>query len=147
MIHTSRIEKVGGVAAVVLLSTMLALAQPNTLSGSEAAMNSGSHQTLTGTVTCAARISHQYSCRRYDTLQSCTLSCVQTGSNFVLMVGNEPYLLQGDRKELEHFAGGKASVSGMLLGGDEIEVGSVGKPGTMPESFGSQEQPVTNAGR
>jgi hypothetical protein len=62
------------------------------------------------------------------------------------MVGNHPYVLQGDAKELERFAGGQATVSGMISG-DRIQVGLVTRPGEMPQTLSAQEQPATNAGR
>jgi hypothetical protein len=142
MINTSWMAKIGSLAAVVVLGTTLVLAQQINMNGD----NSGSHRMLTGTVACAAQIHHMYTCRRYDTLQSCAVNCVQTGSQFALVVGNTPYLLQGDPKTLERFAGGKATVSGSLIA-DEIEVGSIFQPGRVPETFVAQEQPMTNAGR
>ena len=60
------------------------------------------------------------------------------------MVGNQPFLLQGDTNDLDRFAGGKATVNG-LMSGDNIRVGSVSKPGAMPQPFGAQEQSATNA--
>jgi hypothetical protein len=146
MIHASSIGKLGGIAATVMFSAMLALGQPNNASGSEAAANSGNHRTMTGSVSCAAKINHLYTCKRYDTLQSCTLSCVQAGSKFALVVGDTSYVLQGDPKELGRFAGGKATVSGSLMA-DEIQVASVSNPVRQPEMLRPQEQPAINAGR
>jgi hypothetical protein len=146
MIHASSIGKLGGIAATVMFGAMLALGQPGNVSGSEAASNSGSHRTMTGTVSCAAKINHLYTCKRYDTLQSCTLSCVQAGSKFALVVGDTSYVLQGDPKELERFAGGKATVSGSLMA-DEIEVASVANPVRATERLHPREQPAINAGR
>jgi hypothetical protein len=37
------------------------------------------------------------------------------------MVGDKPYLLEGDRRELESYAGGKATVTGVAVS-DQIEV-------------------------
>jgi hypothetical protein len=126
-----------------MLSAMFAVAQQNNTNGNEVASNSGSYRTVTGTVTCAARLNHQYTCRRYDTLQSCTLNCVQAGSKYALAVDGASYLLQGDPKALERFAGGKATVSGSLIA-NEIQVGSVTEPGQVPFRT---EEPVTSAGR
>jgi hypothetical protein len=146
MMHASSIGKFGGLAATVALSTMLALAQPVNTNGNGAATDSGNSRTMTGTVSCAAKISHQYTCKRYDTLQSCTLSCVQAGSKFALVVGDTSYLLQGDPKTLERFAGGKATVSGSVMA-DEVQVVSVTKPVREHETLGTQEPSVLNAGR
>jgi hypothetical protein len=143
MIKSSCLGRLGWVIAVIGFSTTLVLAQSSNSNGSEEVANSGSNRMLTGTVTCAARISHQYTCKRYDTLQSCTLSCVQAGSKYVLAVGDTSYRLHGDPKLLERFAGGKATVSGSLITAeDEIEVVSVTKPVRLPEWF---EQPAAMA--
>ncbi len=100
------------IAAVVVLASMFAMAQS---AQSQAPMN------LTGTVTCEGRITHLYTCQRNQTQQSCTLACVQQGSRFVLMVGDKPYLLEGDSHDLRAFAGGKATVTGVPMNG-QIEV-------------------------
>jgi hypothetical protein len=71
---------------------------------------------------------------------------VQAGSKFALVVGDTSYVLQGDPKELERFAGGKATVSGSLMA-DEIEVASVANPVRATERLHPQEQPAINAGR
>lgn len=140
MTRTSWFGKLGGFAAVLALSSTLALAESNSPSRNE------NGQPLTGTVTCSSRINHQFTCRRNETLQSCTLRCVQQGSTFALTVGNKSYLLQGDPKDLERFAGGKVAVKGLLVG-DTIRVGFVSKPGDMPQTFATQEQPAMNAGQ
>jgi hypothetical protein len=128
--------KLGGLAAVVGLSTVLVLAQ--------AASNPGIQTTLTGTVSCASIVNHQFARLRSDTLQSWTLRCVQNGSAYVLKVGDQVYPLAGNSKDLEHFAGGKATVIGVPMG-DSIQVEAVSRPGRMPHTFGTQEQPAAVA--
>jgi hypothetical protein len=102
------------VVVVVALTSAFALAQP-------AGSQTPAEQSLTGTVTCEARVTHLYSCQRNQTQQTCTLACVQQGSKFVLLVNDRPYLLEGDSHALEAFAGGKATVTGVTLNG-RIEV-------------------------
>jgi hypothetical protein len=99
------------VGAVVALASGLAMAQSQTFV----------QQTLTGTVTCEGRVTHQYTCQRNQTQQTCTLACVERGSHFVLLVGDKPYLLEGDRRDLEAYAGGAATVTGVAVN-DHIEV-------------------------
>jgi len=105
-------------AAVVILGSVLAIAQEG---ARQAALQPVVEQSLTGTVTCSGRITHRYTCQRNQTQQTCTLACVQQGSDFVLMVGDKPYTLAGDYRGLERFAGGKATVSG-LVSSDRIQV-------------------------
>lgn len=104
------------VIAVVALASAFAMAQ-------SVQSQSPVGQSLTGTVTCEGRVTHHYTCQRNQTQQTCTLACVQQGSRFVLMVGDKPYLLEGDTHDLRAFAGGKATVTGVALN-DEIEVQS-----------------------
>jgi len=99
------------VVTVVALASALAMAQ------SQAPVR----QSLTGTVTCEGRVMHHYTCQRNQTQQTCTLACVQQGSSFVLMVGDKPYLLEGDSRDLRAYAGGKATVTGVAMN-DRIEV-------------------------
>lgn len=74
---------------------------------------SGSEQTLTGFV------SDSY-CRgrqlwKAQTWFSCTLKCVhEEGRDYVLVVGNQIYVLDGPRAELDKFAGGRATITGQL---------------------------------
>jgi len=109
------------VTVFVVLGAMFAIAQQAEL---QTVPPLSVEQSLTGTVTCAARVAHQYTCQRNQTLQTCTLACVERGSEFVLMVGNQPYILQGNRHALEHYAGGKATVTGTVTG-DRVQVRSV----------------------
>jgi len=49
---------------------------------------------------------------------SCTLKCVhEEGRNYVLVVGNDVYVLNGARVELDKFAGGRATITGNVSDG------------------------------
>ena len=98
--------------AVVALTSSLTMAQ---------SAQSQAPISLTGTVSCEGRITHHYTCQRNQTQQTCTLACVEQGSRFVIMVGDTPYLLQGDSGELKTLAGGKATVTGVAVNG-QLEV-------------------------
>ena len=50
--------------------------------------------------------------------------CVSQGADYVLIVGDKRYVLQGDKSQLEKFAGGRAAVSGEVHG-NILEVKSV----------------------
>jgi hypothetical protein len=91
---------------------------------------SGAEQTLTGTVTCTARVSGWYGCKKGETLQSCTLECVRQGFNYeLLMSGNVPVRLEGNTSVLDRFAGGKANVTGkVIVGTNRFEVESASNP-------------------
>ena len=118
-----RVNQLSLVAAVVVLSSALAMAQPPTVTAS----NDAVEESLTGTVTSTGRISHQYSCQRNQTLQTCTLASVQQGSQFVLMVGNKPFVLEVNHHMIEGYAGGKATVTG-LVSNNHIQVRTVSNP-------------------
>jgi hypothetical protein len=122
----SRTGRIIGLVLGVSLGSISVLAQPVSGNDNSATTNVGSQETLTGKVACAAQVSHLYTCRKNDTLYGCALSCVQAGSHFVLVVGDKPYQLNGAQKELETFAGGKASVTGKVTGA-QIDVSSVAK--------------------
>jgi hypothetical protein len=50
--------------------------------------------------------------RKAVTPFGCTLKCVQDGADYVLVVDNTVYILEGDRAELDKFARGRATVKG-----------------------------------
>lgn len=74
--------------------------------------------TLTGTVSCSlCSGKHSRPKLKIYTNLSCTVYCIHNlSSNYVLVVGNETYTLDGDHKQLEKFAGGSATVTGNLDG-------------------------------
>jgi len=120
MLNTT-VKSVTVAVAVVMLGSVLAVAQQT---APQAAVQPVVAQYLTGTVTCSGRMSHQYLCQRNQTLQSCTLACVQRGSDFVLAVGDTAYTLEGDRHSFEHFAGGRATVQGVVAN-DRVQVQTI----------------------
>jgi hypothetical protein len=115
-----RVNQLSVVAAAVVLCSVLAMAQQPTAS------NNGMEQSLTGTITSTGRITHQYSCQRNQTLQTCTLASVEQGSQFVLLIGDSPFVLEVSRHMIESYAGGKATVTG-LVSNNHIYVHSVSK--------------------
>lgn len=133
MTKVTWLGKLGGLAAVVGLSAFLVLAQ--------AASHAENKTALTGTVTCASIVNHQFPRLKSDTLQSWTLRCVQHGSRYVLKVDDQVYPLAGNSKELERFAGGRATVIGVPMEAG-IQVEAVSKPGQM---LGTQELPAAEA--
>ena len=50
--------------------------------------------------------------RKAVTAFGCTRKCVQDGADYVLVVDNTVYILEGHRAELDKFAGGRATVKG-----------------------------------
>jgi len=126
MISVSRPGKWNTVGVLGLLGAVLILIQPMKAHGDGVEPSFSGQLTVTGSVTCSWRVNHRYTCRRYDTLESCTLGCVQAGGEYVLMVGEKPYVLKGADDLLKSFAGGKASITGVATGA-EIEVSSVSK--------------------
>jgi len=79
---------------------------------------------MTGIVTCTGRVTQSYRCQRNQTLQTCTLACVELGSKYVLKVGDKVYVLNGDSSDLANYAGGKAAVTG-FVSDNNIQVHSV----------------------
>jgi len=112
-----------GFCFLVVLGVSSLMAQPMG-DGKHSSTESGGQAALTGSVVCAAQLSHQYNCRRNETQQSCAIDCVQSGSHYVLQVGDEEFSLNGQTKELERYAGGKATVHGSVTG-DHVSVSSV----------------------
>jgi hypothetical protein len=101
------------IAAVLVLTATMAAAQASSEQTPQAVAE---RQRLTGAVKCAAQASGHYTCRRNQTLLTCTLACVAQGSSYVLQTGNTTYFLVGDERQLEKFAGGKAVLTGQIIG-------------------------------
>jgi len=118
-----RVNGLNLVSTVVVLCSTLAMAQSTTVSAS----NSVAEESLTGTVTSTGRVTHQYSCQRNQTQQTCTLASMQQGAKFVLMVGEKPYLLDVNQHMIESYAGGKATVTG-VVSNNHIQVRTVTNP-------------------
>ena len=64
--------------------------------------------------------------RKAVTPFSCTLKCVHDGADYVFVVGDRVYVLEGHRADLDKFAGGRATVRGHV-NGDRFTVDSVTK--------------------
>jgi hypothetical protein len=107
----SNIQRFRIIAAALVLTATIAAAQ-----ASSAQTPQAEQQRLVGTVKCAAQVSGHYTCRRNQTLLTCTLACVAQGSSYVLQTGDTTYFLEGDERQLEQFAGGKAVLTGQIIG-------------------------------
>ncbi len=46
----------------------------------------------------------------------CIRACAKAGSKYALLVGDKVYALKGDVKQIDHFAGKKAKVTGDVSG-------------------------------
>jgi uncharacterized membrane-anchored protein len=101
------------IAAVLFCAATIAVAQESSAQTPQAAAE---QQSLTGTVKCAAQAAGHYTCRRNQTLLTCTLACVAQGSSFVLQTRDKTYFLAGDERQLEQFAGGKTDLTGHIVG-------------------------------
>jgi hypothetical protein len=101
------------IAALFVLIAMITAAQTSSAQTPQAVAE---QQSLSGTVKCAAQTSGHYICRRNQTLLTCTLACVAQGSSFVLQTDNETYFLMGDESMFEQLAGGKATLTGQVIG-------------------------------
>ena len=90
----------------VLLFTLLVLIS---------SMAAAAPQTLTGVVTDSM-------CNKKHTMMpgkpdsECVRACVKAGSNYALLVGGKVFVLKGDAKQLDQFAGRKVKVSGDVIG-------------------------------
>jgi uncharacterized low-complexity protein len=101
------------IIAVVLVLTAIAAAQADS---AQMPQTVAEHQSLTGTVKCAAQVSGQYKCGRNQTLLTCTLACAAQGSSFVLQTDNKIYFLTGYERTFEQLAGSKAILTGQIIG-------------------------------
>lgn len=112
-------DKVSRSLATVVLSLAATLAPAwAQVSGSPVPAESlGSERTLTGIVSDSYCKGRQL--QKAQTRFSCTLKCVhQEGRAYVLVVGNDVYVLNGSRVELDKFAGGNATITGNLSDGN-----------------------------
>ena len=76
---------------------------------------SAATQTLTGVVTddmCGKK--HSMMPGQPDS--ACVRACVKAGAHYALVVGDKLYVLQGDAKKIDPFAGKKVKVSGDVNG-------------------------------
>jgi hypothetical protein len=125
------LKVVTAMGASVLLGSSLMMAQ-------QPVAGSATDESITGAVTCQWRATHLYQCRRYQTLQTCILNCVQQGSKFALATGDKLYALDGSYQQLAPYAGGEATVTGLVARNavdDSITVHAIG-----PKVKASSEQ-------
>jgi hypothetical protein len=54
----------------------------------------------------------------------CTRACAKSGSSYALVAGNEVFILKGDAKQIEKYAGRKVSVTGEVAG-SSLQVASI----------------------
>ena len=94
----------------------------------QSAQTQGSRQgtsatkTLTGVVSdsmCGAK--HM---AKNKTAAQCTRECVQSGSDYALVVGKKIYVLKGDKAAIDKLAGERATVKGSVSG-DTVTVQSI----------------------
>jgi hypothetical protein len=52
--------------------------------------------------------------RKAVTPYGCSLKCVGDGADYVLVVGDSVYILEGHKADLDKFAGGRATVAGRV---------------------------------
>jgi hypothetical protein len=121
------ITKPAALAVLALTSALApAWAQPSKAPlPAQNVMMDGMEQTLTGLVTdakCKGRVD-----RKGATLFSCARQCTHwEGQNYVLMIGDTAYVLNGHKDDLDRFAGQKAAITGHF-NGNILEVDSVSK--------------------
>jgi hypothetical protein len=111
-------------ARLALVGAVLVLSLPLLAQDGNGVSAKRENVVLTGTISCSGRLDHHYNCTRFDTLQSCTNSCVQAGGQYVLVSENKTYRLLGASEKLRAFAGGKAGITGKAAD-DTVEVVSV----------------------
>jgi len=101
---------------VVSLAATLAPAWAQIPASPVPAQNLGSARTLSGIVSDSYCKGQQL--QKGQTQFSCTRKCVhEEGRNYVLVVGNDVYVVNGPRVELDKFAGGRATITGNVSDG------------------------------
>jgi len=119
------------IAAVFALTAALgpALARPSTIS--LPAQKSGAEQTLTGTVG-DSKCKGQAIDHKNLTLLSCTYLCTHSEHrDYVLVTKDAVYVLNGHRRDIDRFGGGRATITGRVNGNTVMvdSVSSVKKQG------------------
>lgn len=112
------------VVRLALVGAVLALSLPLVAQEGNGVTAKRESVTLSGTISCSGRLNHLYRCTRFDTLQSCTNSCVQAGGHYVLVSKDRTFHLLGADDKLRAAAGGKADITG-LAAENAVEVISV----------------------
>ena len=65
--------------------------------------------------------------------KQCTASCVASGGNYVLVIGDVVHSLQGNNEEIKQFAGQTVQVSASL-DGNTLRVVRIGPPAQPPQA-------------
>ena len=105
-------------AALTVLGLSL-ISAPRLFSAKAMAMGPQANATtMVGTVSCLA--CRETCPKKAETLYSCTLRNVNSGSPYLLLVDDQQYLLTGNLAGVERFAGGKAAVHGEIEGSSII---------------------------
>jgi hypothetical protein len=102
------------IAVVVAMPLLWAVSLP--------AQTSGSQKTLTGVVG-DAMCGLKHTMKGMSDAQ-CTRACIKEGSKYALIVGQTVYILEGDEKDLDKYAGQKVTVIG-TVNGESVAVKSV----------------------
>jgi hypothetical protein len=119
------------IAAVLALTAGLGVAWARPSTTSPPGQTSGAEQTLTGTVgdsKCKGRVID----RKAVTLLSCTYICTHSeGRDYVLVTKDAVYVLNGNRRDIDKFGGGRATITGRVNGNTVMvdSVSSVKKQG------------------
>jgi hypothetical protein len=99
--------------------------EPRPAPVSELAVN---EQTLTGWLTCDARVAGSYTCghSKNEPIWGCTLHCAKgpDGFQYALQTAAKTYSVTGDPKQLRHFAADDVVVIGEVTG-DAIRIRSI----------------------
>lgn len=82
-------------------------------------------KTLTGVV--SDTMCGQQHMTKNASAAKCARECVKGGSDYALVVGDKVYALKGDKKEIDKFAGEKATVKGEVSG-STVTVASISAP-------------------
>ena len=121
------------ITAALALTAVLAPAWAQPSKTSFPAQNSGAEQTLTGVVRDSiCKVQNYPNHHKGVTPFSCTRTCVhEEGADYVLVVGDSVYILDGDRTDLDKFAGGRATITGRVDGNTVLvdSVSSIKKQG------------------
>jgi hypothetical protein len=114
------------VAASLLVRSFMVPSVGQRTGNSGSAQNSGLQQTLTGVIRDSiCKVQNYPNHHKGVTPFSCTLMCVhEEGASYVLVVDDSVYILDGDRSDLDKFAGGPATVTGHA-DGNSVSVDSV----------------------
>jgi hypothetical protein len=112
-----------------IFAILVVVALPvNTDYAQTAAMSHGTLQTLSGVIS-DRRCGAKHTVVNTDRPPSCIRYCLEAGSAYVLVANNTVYSLQGDKEEIEKYAGYRATVSG-TAGHGTIVVKSIARAET-----------------